>query len=363
VLRNRTGRRLAAVIASIALGAASAAAQPAPPSTPNEPSIKVGVLVFADYTIQEQPKIVDTDGNTVTFNAFQITRAYINVIGTISHAISFRVTPDVVRETGTGSSLSGSYVYRLKFAFAQWSFDGHLPAGSFARFGQQPTPWLEAIDTVYRYRFQGPVLEDREGYLSPADAGAAARYVLPRNYGDVQAGFYNGENYQHPELNNQKALQVRASMRPLPQHPMWNGLRLSAFRDQDAYVRNGERNRTLLGVWFEHPRLHAGFGYLAADDRTSASNRAVRARGWMAFATPISRHGWEGLVRLDHLRPDLDRPDQLKRRAIAGVSYWFPHQGSVATALLFDVEAVHYDDFAPSRSAERRYAVHSMVSF
>src|SRR4051794_35555766 len=73
------------------------------------PSIKVGATIFADYTVVERPKIKDADGNEVTSNAFNVGRSYINITGNISHLVSFRVTPDIARESGTGSSLSGSY--------------------------------------------------------------------------------------------------------------------------------------------------------------------------------------------------------------------------------------------------------------
>ena len=38
-------------------------------------------------------------------SAFNVGRAYLNVTGQINHRIGFRVTPDIVRETGVGSSL------------------------------------------------------------------------------------------------------------------------------------------------------------------------------------------------------------------------------------------------------------------
>ena len=94
--------------------------------------------------------------------------------------MAFRVTPDITRETGTGSSLNGSYTYRLKYAYAQFNLDDWMTRGSFARFGMQQTPWVDFIDSVYRYRFQGPTLEDREGILSSSDVGATFRYVFAR---------------------------------------------------------------------------------------------------------------------------------------------------------------------------------------
>jgi len=171
----------ALLVATRLLAPAPCAAQaPAPAAAPPDtPSIRVGIQLFTDFTVQQSPKIKDADGNEVTLSAFQVTRSYINVTGNLTRNISFRVTPDITRETGVGSSLNGSYTFRLKYAFAQWSLEDHLGKGTHARFGMQPTPWIEFYDAVYRYRFQGPGFEDREGFLSPSDVGASFHYALP----------------------------------------------------------------------------------------------------------------------------------------------------------------------------------------
>ncbi|PYT08118.1 MAG: hypothetical protein DMF49_06085, partial [Acidobacteria bacterium] len=67
------------------------------------PSIKLGVMLFTDYTFTAAPAIKDADGNTVQSSAFNVGRAYINVTGNISHLVAFRITPDISRETGSGS--------------------------------------------------------------------------------------------------------------------------------------------------------------------------------------------------------------------------------------------------------------------
>ena len=159
------------------------------------PVIRVGATIFADYTVQTEPKSTDVDGNTFYAERVQRRRAYINVTGHINHLIAFRVTPDIARETGTGSSLNGSYTYRLKYAYAQFNMDDWMTRGSWARFGMQQTPWVDFMETLWRYRFQGTIFEDREGYLSSSDFGATFHY----NFGRTTAkstGFYNGENYK-----------------------------------------------------------------------------------------------------------------------------------------------------------------------
>ena len=139
VFYKGTTSGLALAVLAVCTAVPPACAQTAAPPPSDAPAIRVGAQLFADYTVNQQPKIVDADGNTVTLNQFQITRAYINITGNISRTIAFRITPDVTRETSVGSSLDGSYAFRLKYAFAQWNLDDHLGKGSWARFGIQPT--------------------------------------------------------------------------------------------------------------------------------------------------------------------------------------------------------------------------------
>ena len=344
---------------------ASAQVTPAAGYTPPDdtPAIRIGTTIFADYTVQQQPKITDADGNQVTLNQFQVQRAYLNITGNISHSIAFRVTPDITRETGTGSSLAGSYTFRLKYAYAQWNLDDYMARGSFARFGMQQNPYFDFFESVYRYRFQGTPFTEREGYQVSADVGAAFRYNLPGNYGDVHAGFFNGENYNRPEVNDQKAFMVRGTLRPLPMHPLLRGLRFTAFLNKDAYVKNADRVRTLLTTTYEHPNVHAAFEYQTTKDQPSATRTATEGRGWSMFVTPRHTSGWEGLFRFDHNVPNKAQKSQVRERTIAGVAYWFPHQGNVATALLFDVDNATFDGFSPAQPTQRRYALHAYVNF
>jgi hypothetical protein len=109
--------------------------------------------------------------------------------------------------------------------------------------------------------------------------------------------------------------------------------------------------------------LNAAFEYLAAKDQTSATRDTVNGRGWSAFVTPRTKIGWEALVRFDHLVPDTSVDSQKKNRTIAGVAYWFPHQGNVSAALMLDVDNTTFDNFSPAQPTQRKIAVHALVSF
>jgi hypothetical protein len=375
VRRNGLTRRLtmlarAALLVAILSPALPCSAQvtPAASYTPPDdtPAVRVGATLFADYTDLQTPKITDADGNDVTSNSFNVGRAYINVTGNISHNIAFRITPDIVRESGTGSSLNGSYTFRLKYAYAQFNLDDWMNAGrtgTWVRLGMQQTPWVDFMETLYRYRFQGTIFEDREGFLSSSDVGAVFHTNLPGNVGDIQAGIYNGETYARPEVNDQKAFQVRGTLRPLRMHPVLRGLRVTGFYDKDAYVKNADRLRGIVALTFEHKYLNAAFDYLTArDQNASATKPSVKAHGYSVWATPRATNGWEGLLRFDHLEPNID-VSGTRNRSLAGVAYWFPHQGTVSTALLLDFEQVKFNDFATPQPTQNRLALHALVNF
>ena len=348
--------------ASMALAQITPAAGSTPPD--DTPSIKVGAVIYADYTYTLKPETADADGNLINFSQFNITRSYINITGNLSHIIAFRVTPDIARETNAASALNGSLEFRIKYAYAQFNLDDWMTKGSYARFGIQQTPWLDFAEGVYRYRFQGTMFPEREGYFASADGGASFHYQLPADYGDIHTGIFNGENYNRAEVNDQKALMVRATVRPFPGGAMaLRGIRASLFYDGDHYVKSADRSRLIGGLTFEHKYLNAGFEYLKTTDQISITRAAVDGEGYSIWATPRTPAGWEGLLRFDHLKPNLTFENQLRKRTIVGIAYWFPHQGNVSSALLFDYDGQTFDNFAPAVSKQQRLAVHGLINF
>ena len=364
----------AVALALVALAApASAQVTPAAGYTPPDdtPSIKVGATIFMDYTVQQNPKIKDADGNEVTGSAFNVSRSYVTVTGKISHLVEFRVTSDIARETGAGSSLNGSYTFRLKYAFAQFNLDDWLTKGSWARFGQQQTPYIDYMEGVYRYRFQGPIFVDREGFLTSSDLGASFHYNLAQNYGEIHTGVYNGEGYgKTADPNNEKAFQIRGTLRPFAHaDPNLRGLRVTGFYDADHYVKGADKRRALFDTTFEHKYVVAGYDYLDATDQTSVTKTAVDAKGWTFWATPrapLASHpgaSLEALFRYDQLTPDKSLPDQKRKREIIGLAYWFPHQGSVSSAIMLDYDNTTFDNFTSSQPTQRKVAVHGLINF
>jgi hypothetical protein len=371
-----------------ALGIDPAIAQvtPAAGYTPPDdtPVIKVGMTIFTDYTYTEEPTALDVDGNEINPSAFNVARAYINVTGSISHNVSFRVTPDITRLTTASSitgtalppdtkvttttSLDGSLTYRLKYAYGQFNLDNAWSKGSWVRLGVQQTPYVDYEEQIYRYRFQGQIFPEREGFISSSDFGLSTHYNLPGGFGDVHGGYYNGDTYTKADPNDQKAVMLRASLRPTPMKGVLKGLRLTAFYDADNYAKDDARRRFIYAVTFEHKYVNAGFNHLDATDQSTASVAEVKATGYSIWAVPKFPKGWEALLRFDSLKPDKS-VDKSKDRKIVGVAYWFKSQQAPATAAaLLDYENVTYDTAIgipalANKQDEKRYAVHMLFNF
>jgi len=330
-------------------------------------SIRIGATIFYDYTHTRQPQEVDDDGNVFSPSGFDVKRTYINVRGNINRRLSFRITPDIKRESGSGSSLKGSLSFRLKYAYVQLDLSDWMPSGSQLLMGIVQTPFIDAQDSVYRYRFQGTQFVERDGGESSADAGIAFSMPLANDYGDIKIGLYNGEGYSKPEANNRKSIQIFGRVRPMPRaEGALRGLRLAAFYNADQYQADAPRRLFVAAAMFEHARLNAGFDFLTGTDQRSARALEVSDRGFSFFVTPFLQekgNGWEGLLRFDQYDADTDVAG-VQRRLIVGAAYWFPHPGGSATAaLLFDYEQVSFSDFATAREKQQRFAVHGLINF
>lgn len=357
-------------IAGAALFAAAASfaqVTPAAGVTPPDdtPKFNVGATIFGDYTFNQSPEAKDAAGNNIHNSSFNITRAYINITGNLNHLISFRITPDVSRETGSGSSLAGSQNFRLKYAFGQFNLDDWTTHGSWIRFGVQQTPFVDYTEGIYRYRFQGTIFSERVGLLSSSDAGLSGRWVFPGNYGEVHGGFYNGEGYSKAETNNKKAFQLRATVRPLPLGgALWKGLRVTAFVDADNYVASAKRQRTIGQVTYEHPLFNAGAEVLRAKDQTSVTTSQVDSKGYTFWATPkLGTTGWELLLRHDQFTPSTHIGSQKQKRDIEGLAYWFPNMQKVTTALMLDRDSLKQSGFTPARANDTRYGIKMLINF
>jgi hypothetical protein len=342
---------LSLLAASVPVFAQAPAAQSSPAVQPEYPIVRVGVLSYLQYATE----LENQDG----LNAFDVTRAYVNINGQLSHRLRFRFTPDIKRVTD--GSMAGSLTVRVKYAFLQ--FDDVTPR-SWIRFGMAQTPWLDFEESINRYRVQGTMFSEREGLIpGSADFGVGYFSSLPGNYGEFHAGVYNGEGYAQPETNKYKSVQGRLTVRPLPGRGLAQFLRVSGFYSAGWYAAERPRHVGIAMAHYEHPHLAATVQHVDATENPSPLSTVNTSRsGWSFFVEPRQgATGWAGLARLESFDPSDDVADNAHRRVIGGLAYWFvwnrARLGLVATN-----EQVTYGE-ADSRPDEDRLLFQMHVEF
>ena len=330
---------------------AQSAQTPAPPAEPDYPIIRIGVLSYVQYDAELK--------NRDAFNAFDLTRGYVNINGQLSKNVRFRLTPDVRRITD--SSLAGTLVLRVKYAFVE--LDNVKAARSWVRFGAHQTPWLDFEESIDRYRVQGTMFSEREG-LIPGSSDFGVGYFTPvGKYVDIQTGVYNGEGYAQTDVNKYKSAQGRLTLRPFADRGIANGFRLSGFYSAGWYAADRPRRIGIVMGSFEQTHLVGTLQYLKATESPSAvAPRDIDRNGSSGFLEiRQGMNGWAALARLDLLDSDEALDNNSQRRIIAGGAYWFVWPRS-RVGLVVTNEQVHYDA-AAARPQENRLLVQTHVEF
>ena len=281
------------------------AGQNTPPAAePSYPTVSIGTLTFVQYVFDVQ--------DPEHFNAFDLTRGYININADLNPRVSFRLTPDIRR--AVGGPLDGSLVIRLKYGYV--GFDGPS-AGSWIRAGLQQTPWLDFEEAIDRYRVEGQMFAEREGLIpGSADFGLGYFGLFGHQRLEVQAGIYNGEGFGRGEVDQGKSVQGRVTVRPF-EGPLF-GLRLSAFGDW-GWSRSGPaRRHGIAMVSYESPRAVMIIQGLRST--RPVTGVAVESTGLSGFVE-IRRSliGPAAFARVEQLRAD---GGGARHRAIVGVAYW-----------------------------------------
>ena len=279
-----------------------------PPPEPEYPIVRVGMVSYLQYAAE----LENRDG----LNAFDMTRAYLNINAQMARNVRFRFTPDIRRVTD--GSLAGSLTVRVKYGFVQ--FDNPTPRG-WIRFGLHQSPWLDFEESINRYRVQGTVFAEREGLIpGSADFGASYFTPLPKGFGEVHAGVYNGEGFSQTDPNKYKSVQGRLTVRPLPNRGVLKGLRVSGFYNAGWYAAGRPRRLGIAMGTFEHPRLVATVEHVAATENpTPTTGRDIDRAGSSAFLEVRQGiSGWAVLTRLDVYDPDQSLGNNSQRRIIAG---------------------------------------------
>jgi len=328
------GKSLALALTIAGVGAAPLAGQ--------APTVTVGGVAYAQFAYQ----IKDTANHT---NNFDITRAYLNVLGSFAYGIKTRVTGDVYRNT------DGSLAYRLKYAFASWTpKDGKSPL-TF-KFGQIHTPFIDWEEHLWDYRMQGQVALERAGYMSSSDFGAGIDGMWGFDRFNFQVGVFNGENYNKAPGDQRKDLMGRASFRlaGTDEGGRDGGLRVTGYAQYGKPTGGGTRQRYIGMLSYRSKLLTLAGEFAAAKDSALSNPVTPQKNGQLISVFGVLRllnSKVQLIARLDSFDPNTDADNDRTNRFIAGVAYQF----SGNLRVLADID--HVDRTTPALEALRSLAL------
>lgn len=326
-------RSIAFIVLAVMGSAGAAAAQ----------EVRVGGVVYAEY----EYLLADTAHGR---NAFNVTRAYLNVLGGFGHGISTRVTADIYR------GARGALDYRLKYAFFSWRPTTSSPVA--LKFGLIHTPWVDWEEQLWGYRIQGNVAADRAGFLTSADLGAGVDLDWHDELVNGQAVVVNGEGFASPPDGKYLDAEARLSVRLLASDDpsRVGGLRLSGYGHVGKFADGGARDRAIAMLSYRSRLLTLAAEYGLARNRLTLRDSAgvpIGARDQdahllSAFATLAVPNTAVGIIaRVDAVDPDIDTRRDAFTRLIGGVSYRL----SPNVRLLADVEHTGYEGLPPTDAA------------
>ena len=302
------------------------------------PQVTVSGVAYVQYLYQ----LKDTANHN---NAFDVTRAYINVIGRFSGGVSTRVTADIQR-VGAGDN---SLRYRLKYAYVAYT-----PQGSSLTYklGQIHTPFIDWEEALWDYRMQGQMAMERGGYLTSSDFGLGVDGNWNADRISMQVGIYNGEGYGGGPGDQRKDLMGRVSVRvsPTDDASRVGGLRVTAYGAYGKPTGGGIRSRLLGMVSYRTKQITlAGEYALTKDSSTTAPLPEVSGGVASVFGVyHLNDSKVALLARVDLTDPNTDAGNNRLTRFIGGASY----QLSPNLRLLADLDLLSYQGGTPTPALE-----------
>jgi len=198
-------------------------------------NLKFGILAYLDYSAGQSPI---AGGDEDNYNRFALTRGYLTLEKEIRPWLSARLTADVHLED------NGDYNVRLKYYYANILFPDLGPLTNLkSEIGMGHMPWLDFEEHINPYRCQGVMAVERAGIFNSSDLGVGLMGYLggklpdakkltgndhyDGRFGSWHIGVYNGPGYHAVEENQNKVVEGRITIRPLPMIKQLAGLQLS----------------------------------------------------------------------------------------------------------------------------------------
>ncbi len=316
-------------------------------AAPAASPVTVGGLAFISF---QNGDLADK-----AYSKTRIKRAYLDVNAKLLPFLSARVTEDVTQDS------TGDWKARFKYIYGKFSaHDIGFVTDPYLEFGLAHMPWLDFEEHIDNFRMQDEMFMERNGLFNSADVGlmvggllggkVSAEYqnsvskAYPGRYGSFQIGVYDGAGYHAAEANQNKVLEGRLTIRPLPDAVP--GLQFTYFGI------NGKGNTAAAPDWtlntgmvsYESEVAVVTAQYVSGKGSQSGtavdgSGKSLPRNGWSGFVEGKLTKQWSLIARYDEFNPNTDVSGLKTKRTIGGVAYKLG-KGNV---LLLDYDRLRYE--------------------
>ena len=319
-----------------------------------------------------KPKGTDVDGNDVHAQRRSTSAAPTST----SPATSLTSSRSASRPTSSArpapaARSRAATPIRLKYAYAQFNLDDWMARGIVGALRHA----ADAVDRLHRQRLPLPLpghrsFEDREGYPVVVRRRRVVPLQLPAaTTATSTAASTTARTTTAPRPTIRRPSWSRGTVRPLPTSPMLRGLRVTGFYDADAYVKDGERRRGIVGVDLRaSPTSTPASTTCRPTDQTRGGRAEARRPRLLGLGDAEDAEGLR-LGRAAALRPPRSRNRSTSTIA-ASATAPSPASptGSRARArcrrrCCSTTSRSTTTDFTPVRADERRWALHALVNF
>ncbi|MFO7893388.1 MAG: hypothetical protein R6U63_06640 [Longimicrobiales bacterium] len=196
-------------------------------------------LLGPTHAAAQEPGTVDVTGlmylkyeqgeaGSAEFSSFHVARSYFTARAGILPRLSARITIDAHQDS------TGDFKARLKYAHIKYDVGsaGSALTDLQLEAGIAHMPWLGFEEHINLYRMRDKMFMERNGLFNSADLGVTLRGNLggqvdeefqrtvsddfAGRYGSFEVGVYNGGGYHAVEVNTNKVVEGRLTLRPLP---------------------------------------------------------------------------------------------------------------------------------------------------
>ncbi|MDI6889408.1 MAG: hypothetical protein QMC83_00485 [Thermodesulfovibrionales bacterium] len=332
---------------------------------------KFGYLWYLSYQDGETGNTTGGDG----YSKFVAKRGYLNVYKEFTPWFSARITPDITTVSDAGSSLDGSISVRIKYLYGKFNLpDLAFFTKPFIEVGVVHMPWLDYEEHVNFYRCQDTMFLERNETFNSADIGLTfvslfggemnedyknkVSSYYPGRYGSMSLGIYNGGGYHAHEKNENKVLEGRLTLRPLP--GVIPGLQFSYFGITGKGNKDTDPDwRVNLGfASFEHGYITLTGQYYWGKGNQKGNDK--NDKDGYSFFAELKPHKKFGIIgRYDFFDPNDDIKNDENRRYIAGVAYHIDKQHK--NMVLLDYDTVDYKQ--SGKSDDKRVQLTLQVAY